>query len=303
MKIRAETVADYAEIAKLNIRAFHNRMGEANLVALLRQRSSFDPDLALVAEQDNRIIGYALFNPVEVILYGEIIKATNLAPLAVLPEYQGQGIGAALVKEGLKRARDKGYDFDMLLGHSDYYPRFGYQTESFGSSSLTVSTSNLETLDLETSPPQVTQREHQQLVEILRDNHENINFTLAADDAHLMWLSADKNMPCTVYRHQAEIVGYTRGTKNDVRLFIARDDAMARAIAKQLAEDAAEITLPLHPHSSIVSAFPEKPITEAWKAAMICPLQEDAQILRYLSELKAGASIGHVLWSSLFDIA
>src|SRR5262245_37154844 len=97
LRIRSETIPDYAGIAALHARAFGERPAEALIVALHRQRPTFDPDLALVAEQDDRIVGHALFSPHSVRLLGQDVRAVNLAPLAVDPSAQRQGIGARLI--------------------------------------------------------------------------------------------------------------------------------------------------------------------------------------------------------------
>src|SRR5215813_4751928 len=100
MLIRSERVADYAAIGALHARAFGNCVGEALVVALHRLRRAFDPELSLVAEINGCVIGHVLFSPHRMRLLGETIPAVNLAPIAVDPAYQGQGIGGQLIVEG-----------------------------------------------------------------------------------------------------------------------------------------------------------------------------------------------------------
>ncbi len=98
--IRQERVTDYATIGELHARAFGNRAVESTIVALLRQRRAFDPELSLVAEIDGKVVGHVLFSPYQIRLLDQTIPAVNLAPIAVDPKYQGQGIGGQLVLEG-----------------------------------------------------------------------------------------------------------------------------------------------------------------------------------------------------------
>jgi len=86
MIIRPETVADYAGIADVQVRAFGHRPGEALIVALHRQRGAFDPELSLVAEVDGRVVGHVLFSPHQMRLLGQTIPVVNLAPIAIDPE-------------------------------------------------------------------------------------------------------------------------------------------------------------------------------------------------------------------------
>lgn len=95
---------------------------EQDLVNRLRKSKAFIPELSLVAELDGQIIGHILFTKMNI---GEH-PSLALAPVAVLPEYQSQGIGAQLIREGHQIARELGYRTVVLVGHPGYYPRFGY---------------------------------------------------------------------------------------------------------------------------------------------------------------------------------
>ncbi len=128
--IRKENKKDYVTVYNLVKSAFevaeitdHN---EHNLVKKLRKSDAFIPELSLVAEVDGKIVGHIMFTKIKVA--GEILLA--LAPLAILPQYQGKGIGGMLTMEGHKIATDLGYRGVVVLGHPDYYPRFGYMTAS-----------------------------------------------------------------------------------------------------------------------------------------------------------------------------
>jgi predicted N-acetyltransferase YhbS len=124
--IRPETPEDYNAITRTNEQAF-GRVEEGKLVEALRQLEGFDPRLSLVAEQDGEIIGHILLNPVTIQADGVQYPSLSLGPIAVLPEYQHQGIGGRLVAAGHRAALELGYDSVILLGHPSYYPRFGYR--------------------------------------------------------------------------------------------------------------------------------------------------------------------------------
>ena len=124
--IRPETTADISAIHEVNKLAFDGRDAEPGLVAAIRASTSFIPELSLVAEENNRVLGHILFSQIH-IQSGQVqIPALALAPMAVLPEYQKQGIGSRLVKQGLEECRRLGHEIVIVLGHPAYYPRFGF---------------------------------------------------------------------------------------------------------------------------------------------------------------------------------
>jgi putative acetyltransferase len=126
IQIRPETAADVPGIHAVNVAAFETRL-EANLVDRLRQAAH--PTVSLVADDGGKIIGHILFSPVT--LSGDPdAKIMGLAPMAVLPSEQRRGIGSALVREGLKRCKELGYGAVVVVGHRDYYPRFGFKSAS-----------------------------------------------------------------------------------------------------------------------------------------------------------------------------
>ena len=126
IEIRQENKKDYEEVYKLVKTAFeiaeHSDGNEQDLVVNLRNSDNFIPELSLVAVKDNKIVGYILFTRIKIENHEEIA----LAPLAVLPEYQKQGIGSKLIEEGHKIAKKLGYHYSIVLGSENYYPKFGY---------------------------------------------------------------------------------------------------------------------------------------------------------------------------------
>ena len=122
MLIRAEQPQDRAAIHALNSSAFETS-AEAQLVDALRAQAT--PLVSLVAELEARIVGHILFSPVTLPDF-PALKLMGLAPMAVAPAWQRQGIGSRLVRKGLKRCKLLDYGAVVVLGHPDYYPRFGF---------------------------------------------------------------------------------------------------------------------------------------------------------------------------------
>jgi putative acetyltransferase len=123
MNIREEVTSDIDKIWKVNTDAFKTEV-EANLVNALR--SSGCPYLSLVAEIENEVVGHILFTPVELSGNENKLKIMGLAPMAVLSKYQNKGIGSKLVQAGLEHCQSLGYDAVVVLGHPNYYPKFGF---------------------------------------------------------------------------------------------------------------------------------------------------------------------------------
>ena len=125
-KIREETPADFAAVTAITHQAFDGD-AEVRLVTLLRQQC---PDIiSLVAEQQGQIVGHILFSPAT-LSTAPHYKLMALAPMAVSNVLQHQGIGSSLVRAGLEKCRLKGADAVVVLGHPEYYPRFGFTSAS-----------------------------------------------------------------------------------------------------------------------------------------------------------------------------
>ncbi|ALF54023.1 GCN5 family acetyltransferase [Nostoc piscinale CENA21] len=125
LNIRYETVLDYPAIADVNRLAF-GQDNEANLIDKIRLSDHYIPELSLVAEIDNVIVGHILFSYIDLV-NTEKLQVIGLAPLAVHPQFQRQGIGSALVEAGLKIVNDRGEVLVIVLGHPHFYNRFGFQ--------------------------------------------------------------------------------------------------------------------------------------------------------------------------------
>jgi putative acetyltransferase len=126
MDIRSERDADAGAIRAVNVAAFDTAL-EADLVAALRQHAR--PLVSLVAEDHGAVVGHILFSPVTLDTDPRMAIA-GLAPMAVVPARQRQGLGSLLVRRGLEQCRRAGFTACVVLGHAEYYPRFGFANAS-----------------------------------------------------------------------------------------------------------------------------------------------------------------------------
>lgn len=131
MKIRAVTSSDLVAVAEIHRKALaasdlgHN--GEAELVLALHEGG--DAVCSLLVEAEGQSIGHVLFSRMMVEADGQILEAAGLAPVSVLPDARQSGVGAALIRTGLAQLRSNGFQISFVVGHADYYPRFGYCAE------------------------------------------------------------------------------------------------------------------------------------------------------------------------------
>lgn len=121
--VRPETPDDIASIRYVNEQAF-GQEDESMLIEKLRKRGVLA--ISLVAVQDSEIVGHIAFSPVVVKSDDSSFEAIALGPMAVLPMYQRKGIGSQMVLAGLEECRRLIQEVIVVLGHPDYYPRFGF---------------------------------------------------------------------------------------------------------------------------------------------------------------------------------
>jgi putative acetyltransferase len=126
LKIRQENKGDIKEVFEINSLAF-GRENEAKLVNLLRNSDTFVPELSLIATIDGKIVGYILFTRIKIVdnNHNEF-DSLALAPLAVKPDNQKKGIGGQLIRAGLDKAKELNFKSVVVLGHQNYYPKFGF---------------------------------------------------------------------------------------------------------------------------------------------------------------------------------
>lgn len=127
---------DILPIREVVIAAF-SQTNEAKLVEAIRNSQNFIPELSIVATEKENLLGHILFSPIIIEAQGQTFSALALAPLAVTPTRQRQGIGTELVQVGLSKCHELDHNLVVVLGHPSYYQRFGFQTANqFGISAL-----------------------------------------------------------------------------------------------------------------------------------------------------------------------
>ena len=133
--IRKEILSDYDRVIEITAKAFETMPfsdgDEDKLVVRLRNAPGFIPELSLVAELNGLVVGHILFTPLVIDNGQQGFESLVLGPVSVLPEFQKQGIGGQLIIAGHKKAKELGFQSVILIGHPEYYPRFGYKT-AFG---------------------------------------------------------------------------------------------------------------------------------------------------------------------------
>lgn len=128
IKIRKEEEKDYKKVYEVHRLAFQQE-NESKLIEKIRKGENFVPELSLVAEIGNEIVGHILFSKIKII-GNSVFESLALAPMAVIPKFQKQGIGGKLIKKGFEKAKRLGFDSIVVLGHKEYYPKFGFQRAS-----------------------------------------------------------------------------------------------------------------------------------------------------------------------------
>jgi putative acetyltransferase len=126
LNMRPETSVDHRAIGHVCRLAF-GQDAEARLVDALRDCGYVRA--SLVAEKDGQVVGHVLFSDLPVVTEAGTVSALALAPLAVLRKHQNQGIGSALVRRGLEICKEQGHGIVVVLGHPQFYQRFGFSSK------------------------------------------------------------------------------------------------------------------------------------------------------------------------------
>src|SRR5437016_3003190 len=123
VEIRTAKIYDSSAIEEIHTKAFGGPI-EATLVRLISERDK--ALISLVAASNGKVVGHILFSRVTIDKAPTNFRGVGLAPVAVLPEFQRQGIGSKLIREGLKECKEAGCDAVVLVGDPAYYSRFGF---------------------------------------------------------------------------------------------------------------------------------------------------------------------------------
>ncbi len=136
---------DAAGIADVHYAAFPSP-SEATLVRELERDG--DLIISLVAREDDKVTGHIAFSKMQGSADGKSVAALAMAPVAVLPERHGHGIGSALIRRGIEQSREQGWDIIFVLGDPNYYGRFGFSKEAAGAYECVHSGPYLQALTL-----------------------------------------------------------------------------------------------------------------------------------------------------------
>lgn len=127
--IEPEQKKDYNSITKIHDLAF-GQPSEGKMVIALRKNPHYISKLSLVARYNNSIIGHVLFFPIDIKTASKTCSTLSLAPMAVHPDFQNKGIGGRLIEKGFEAAIELGFKSVIVVGHPNYYPRFGFKPAS-----------------------------------------------------------------------------------------------------------------------------------------------------------------------------
>ncbi len=142
---RPATPADAEAIARVHGAAFPQD-SEAKLVSALDAEGY--SEISVVAEKDGKVVGHVLFSRMTLTFKDRTVRTLALAPVAVLPEFQNDGIGSKLIRDGLGRAASAGWEAVIVLGHAKYYPRFGFDPKMVKGIASPYASPNLMGLEL-----------------------------------------------------------------------------------------------------------------------------------------------------------
>jgi len=249
-----------------------------------------------------------MFTPYRVNLYGSSLLPACLSILSVAPRYQRAGVGSALVREGLKRARDKGHPFCYLYGHDSYYPKFDYRTRMFGAAGVTLAARDFipkayEERALEAHMLPALMAMHERCF-------EGVSLALEHSAQMMEWKSWVPFVTTSALYDGTRLFAYLRyaregGTISAKKVLAAdaNDLALAAGHLFSLAPRAESLALPLHPASPILRGLAFKPCLEAWEAGMLLVLDEACpEIRRYSQDIQADArKLGMITWPIFFD--
>jgi len=228
--VRSERPGDEEAIDLVNCQAFGS-MGEAHLVRLVRRIiPAFDRRFSVTAWDGDRMVGHALFTPARIRLLSQTVLALAVAPVAVAPSHQKQGIGQAVLEFGHELGRREGFPLAFLVGHPSYYPRAGYKA-CFGFAKVTIDVEKLPKPSQPLTPRPVLPADIPWLVERFAVEWADVDFAWLRGNSLAEWTFPGTNamMWQTADNRRA---GYTLAAVSGKKLtlLLADDPDLARDI-------------------------------------------------------------------------
>ncbi|MEQ6377092.1 N-acetyltransferase [Bacillaceae bacterium S4-13-56] len=315
--IRSEIPGDYFPIAELHALAFTNNLDLTEVVIVdgHRRMPEYDPNLSLVAEMDGRVVGHVLFHPYIMRMDGEDIKAVCLSPIAVHPDYQKKGIGGKLVLEGLNRAKKKGYQMSFLIGHSSYYPKFGYQTNMFGTCSIKINSSDIKETEAVVKERRVQEPDLPLLKSMWEEWYGQVDLSIVPGPSVLHWINHGLGRINSVVTINEEVEGFLSYEAMNpliIQQFLSTSKEATKAILSYMTRKSSslkegEISIAVHPEAPITESripYPYQASIKTYDTGMIKPLNEENEIvLRYCDEVSKGERTpGLLIWPTPFQL-
>ncbi len=308
--IRGEQPGDESALDLINYLAFEASnskknpiadLHEADLVRFLRAYCpDYDRELSIVAWDGDRPVGHALFTPCNIRLMGDTVRALAVGPVAVIPEYQRQGIGGILLARGHEVGKQKGFALAFLLGHHTYYPRHGY-VPCHGFASLTIDLGKLPAPTQQFSRKPVLPQDGPWLAELGRREWNDVDFGWLYGESLTEW-HAPGMISHVWYDAEGARVAYTQANPwRKWRFVLARDAGVAQDVIATIKPESLEH----HPSGWLARSLADaewcKAEVSPSDAAMACPLQDDA-LAPLLAALESGRPPGCANWPIPFAL-
>lgn len=223
--IRRSRLEDWQQIKPLIEDAYASEW-ERKLAEKLQNRKTFELPLALVEEMEGIIRGYTLLTPFYAYVNEVKLKALHLAILAVLPQFQNQGLGKALVLEAIEQAKAAGYDYLFLWGPPAYFAPLGFVGHCFGFNEVSLCLDQLDEKHIIHTWKEVEASDLQSLHNIWQAQYQAINLAIEPSNSLSDWLCDGDGVDMRVQMVDGEVTGYLRYEKGDptkVQQVIMRD--------------------------------------------------------------------------------
>lgn len=300
--IKQECPQDY-EAVEAVLRAAHVFDPDmiVSSVRRFRQEPDFDARLSLCAFVDDIIRGHIIFVKQKIRRNLGFVEALELMVVSVIPDYQKQGIGRALVTQGHEIARNLGYQLSVVEGWEEYFPRFGYKP-SFGIPKAILATSQIPGGSANLISRDVEPRDLGALEQLWIRNNARVEMAMVPRNELLYW----KEPLAKVFCDKSEVVGYLLFTTKPSPVVFAFESEnktttfeMLHWLRHNLLDDSGEtITLPLHPRSRIAGDFKDMEIKYECRILpylMACELKQGI-LGNYHSRIENAEAVAGVFW-------